>query len=875
MTKKFYESIDLKGNDVDDVQSLQLVQDATADDHAVRKLQSETIAALAVQAKIVSTAAQSSGDTSFSSDYVKTALATKQPNLEIDSSSTAYLEIVDGYKVKLKDLGILSTHKKPGVTSLAAFISGVTFNNDGTITSGSDVLDAMTFIFMEDAVLPQERSFIYLGTNNGTADDFVSFSVDYNSQEIRSFFSSTGTGLVYDAGTGQYSLDFGNGLSALGAHTMPIDQAEFTTVTGSTVLAILKALEAYTAQVDADAGSGEANLSSRIDNLSGVTGSSMGTFTGNVLSDNLDIKELIQELEDALAASTLDRAAIRSEVVGTNATLQGNIDAEALLRTSGDVTISTNLSSETSSRIAADSALTLGLSSEASSRVSGDDALDLRLDTVEGDATVTGSVLWAKDQAITTAAATASAALTSETNRATTAEAALGLKIDNLQVGDIRYIGNVSTSGVLSLRSEQIAVESPTSRHGLNLKDVYGVAGEMFVCVVDQTLTFDDASTIVLENGDRLMLINDVTAGDMTAADFNVVQSDSSALSVANLDASRIEKTVGGHLDIVADSVTRVQLSAAVEADIDDRQSLTSNNNITTEQDSHFYTSSAVGAQQNVYWKRSQVATGALTGTVRTVLAELMVSTSGSGNPVAPSYANGMTCAAHYQGSCTDFSVVQSGANFESNASASSVIQATGLWARADAEQLGTNIGLTAIADGAASSNVGGVFFSGTTGTGKDRGMIAAVSSNDVLVYSGIRASDPFPYNDICVVADAKYAPTGTKAIYSYGDVKLDTGKVEVADAPSTDLGVMRLADVKNLEKCYSFDLADGVDKVISCTLDLDKCIIQAFHADQDNVELSITRDDSNSELTVRATGQTLTGVRLLVRQLSCAVTSV
>ncbi|MGI9460079.1 MAG: hypothetical protein ACR2NF_08790, partial [Pirellulales bacterium] len=74
MSKKFYESIDLKGNDVDDVQSLQLSQDATADDHAVRKLQAETISALAVQAKIVSSAAQSSADTSFSSDYVKTAL---------------------------------------------------------------------------------------------------------------------------------------------------------------------------------------------------------------------------------------------------------------------------------------------------------------------------------------------------------------------------------------------------------------------------------------------------------------------------------------------------------------------------------------------------------------------------------------------------------------------------------------------------------------------------------------------------------------------------------------------------------------------------------------------------------------------------------
>lgn len=875
MTKKFYESIDLKGNDVDDVQSLQLTQDATADDQAVRKLQSETISALAVQAKIVSSAAQSSSDTYFSSDYTKTALDTKQPNMEIASGSTAYLEIVDGHKIKLKDLGILSTHKKAGINSLAAFISSVTFNNDGTITSGSDVLDAMTFIFLDDAAVPQERSFIYLGTNNGNADDFVSFSVDYNSQEIRSFFTATGTGLSYDAGTGQYSIDFGNGISSLGAHTLPIDPNEFSQVTGSTILAILKAIEAYVAQVDSDAGAGESQISQRIDNLTGVSGSHMGVFSGSVLSDNLHLKDLLQLVETALMAGTADRAAIRSEVAGTNATLQSNIDNESSLRAAGDTSLTAALSSETSLRTAADSALASDISSESTSRTAGDDALDLRLAVVEGDSSTSGSVLWAKETAKSESISFIMPAIGSETFRAVQAEAALDLKIDNLQVGDIKYIGNISGSGVVSMRAEQIAVESPTSRNGLDFKDVYAVAGEVFVCIVDQSVVFSDSSELVLQNGDRLMAVSDVTAGSMSASDWNVVQADSSALSVANLDAARIEKTVGGHLDIVADSIGRTQLSASVEADIDDRQSLTTSNNIVTEQDTHFYTSAAVDAQQNVYWKRTQASSSALTGTVRTILAELMVGTSGSGNALAPSYANGMTCAAHYQGSCQDLSVVQSGANFESNATASSAIQATGLWARADQDQLGINIGVTAIAEGAATSNVGGVFYSGDTGTGKDRAIVASIASMDVLIYSATRTADPFPYDDICVVADAKYAPAGAKALYSYGDVKLDSGKVEVADAPSTDLGVMRLADVKELEKVFEFNLTDGVDKVISCDMDLDKCIIQAFHADQDNVELSITRDNSGKELTVRATGQSLNGVRLLVRELSCDVSSV
>jgi hypothetical protein len=609
--------------------------------------------------------------------------------------------------------------------------------------------------------------------------------------------------------------------------------------------------------------------------MSGVTGNHMGSFAGSILSDNASLKTLIQECETELQAGVSDRGAIRTEVAGSVATLTGDISQEAIVRSTTDNVLFSSIATEASLWRSANSQQTSSLNGEANTRQTADDALSARLDTVEGGVGVAGSIEKAKADAIASANATAAAALSAENSRAVLAEAALDLKVDNLAVGDIKYIANIAGSQVLSMRAAQIAVESPSSRNGLNFKDVYANAGEIFVCTVSQTVVFGDSSSLVLENGDRLLCVEDVTAGTMSASDWNVVPADETALSVANLDSSRIEKTVGGHLDIVANSIGRDQLSASIEADIDDRQSLTSNNSIVSEQDTHFYTSAQTGAQQNVYWKRNQISSQALTGTARAVLAELYVASNGSGNPVAPSYANGMTCSAHYNGSCTDFSVVQSGANFESNAAPGSAIQATGLWARADAPQLGTNIGMTAIADGAASSNVGGVFFSGTTGTGKDRGMIAAVADMDVLVYSGTRAADPFPFNDICVTADAKYAPPGTKAIYSYGDVKLDSGKVEVADAPTTDLGVMRLADVKGVEKCYEFALADGVAKSITCNLDLTKCLVQAFHADQDNVELEITRDNANSLLVVKATGQNLSGVRLLVRELSCDVSYV
>lgn len=874
MTKMFYEPINLKDNDILEVLKVQLVQDAAGDDEAVRKLQAETIAALAVQAKIIANVAQVTSDTFFSSDYTTTALATKQPNMSIDPSSTAYLEIVDGSKIKLKDLGILSTHKHPGCTSLASYISLITFNGNGTITDGGDTLDAMTFIFLEDATLPSERSFIYLGTNNGDASDFVSFNVDYNTQEIRTFFSATGTGLAYDTGTGIFSLSFGNSAGELGAHSIPVNPAEFSVVTGSTILALLKAMETYISNVDAAATGGAATIDTRLSTLSGVAGNSMGTFNGSILTDNLAIKPLIQEIETALAAGTVDRAAIRSEFASADSVLSAAITTEASVRNSADITLTQALATETATRTSMGLVLNSGLSSEANTRELADTALDARLATVEGSAVTVGSIAKAQADAIAAGESYTDAEVLIEKSRAVLAEAVINTKVDNLAVGDIKYIGNIDASSVISMRAAQIAVESPSSRNGLDFQDVYAVAGEVFVAVVDQTITFDDSSTLVVQNGDRLMCVEDATAGSLTASDWNVVQSDASAITVANINGDRIEQDLNGFLDITADAVTRTHLAADVEADIDDRQSLTTSNTITSPTDTHFYTSTDFGAQQNVYWKRTQAGSNALTGTVRTSLAELFINSNGSGNPYAPSYAHTTTHSATYQGSSTDLSLVLAGANFEANAKAGTAIHATGLYARADQDQLGYNIGATMVADNGSTSNVGAFAFSGTEGTGKDRGIVAAVADYDILVYSGLRAADPFPYNDICVVADAKYAPAGTKALYAHGDVKLDSGKVEITEAPTTETGAIRLADIKAVEKCYEMDLTDGVTKTFSCPLDLNKCIIQTTH-NNDSAEVRITRDAIANEITVTAFGDSLTDVRILVQQLSCDVTSV
>ena len=219
----------LNGNKILQVGQVEIIADAAGANDATRKSQVESISAAAVQSGLVNSNASASNTTTFTSQYTKDALATKQPNMSIDPASTSYLEIVDGSKIKLKDLGITSTYRDTVQTSLAGFISAATFNGNGTITINGEVLDKMTFIFLTNAVLPQDRTFVYLGTNNGDATDFVAFGVNYNASEIRSFFNSTGTGILFDTNTGVFSLDIGTTASELGGQTIP-HGATFTTI---------------------------------------------------------------------------------------------------------------------------------------------------------------------------------------------------------------------------------------------------------------------------------------------------------------------------------------------------------------------------------------------------------------------------------------------------------------------------------------------------------------------------------------------------------------------------------------------------------------------------------------------------------------------
>ena len=291
----------MHGADILDVGAVQINKDAELSVEVVRKSQAESIAATAVQAALVSGAA--SATTAFTSEHTQTLLDAKQDGLSVDAQ---YFSLINN-TLSLKDLGIVKPHKDVTHATLAEFIADAVFNGDGTLTIGGEILDRMTFIFLDSAVLPSEKAYVYLGTNNSDASDFVSFSVDYNQGAIRSFFSGTGVGLSYSVGAGQYSLDFGTGADKLGAQTIPVDAAEFAEVTGSTVLAILKAIESKVLQVRTDSSNARTVINDRLSALVGVTGDHLGVFTGSIFADNQSIKQILQACETQLCKPMTDR----------------------------------------------------------------------------------------------------------------------------------------------------------------------------------------------------------------------------------------------------------------------------------------------------------------------------------------------------------------------------------------------------------------------------------------------------------------------------------------------------------------------------------------------------------------------------------------
>ena len=429
MAKQIFRSQDLNGQSISEVNSIELLNDASQASEAVRLSQSQQISADAVQAKLVSDASNASTDTAFTSTTMAGFLSGKQDNMEIEASSAAYLEITDGYKIKVKQLLISDVEVDETYGTLASYIAGV-----------SPTKQQGDVVILNAAIDNQERSWIKTGAASQGTDGYTRLQTDYNVSSIRAMFAA-GSYMNYSASTGQFSVDLGTASYELGAHNLPVNPSEFNTVSGTNILDIAKALESLVSTGQQTQQQETQTVDTRISSCTGVSGSNLGSFGGRFSNDST-IKAVLQETEVELANSEAANTTLRQDMNTADATLQSNIDAANTSRISGDAGV-------TSASIARDNTLQANidtvdaaLTSEAVSRLSADSALDSRLDIVEGSSTTTGSI--AKAQADAQLFATASVA--SEANSRAIADALLQSQID--AIGDaVHYKGRILSDG--------------------------------------------------------------------------------------------------------------------------------------------------------------------------------------------------------------------------------------------------------------------------------------------------------------------------------------------------------------------------------------------------------------------------------------------
>jgi hypothetical protein len=851
--KQHYRGNAFGNKDLTNAKSLQLTEDATAADKAVRKSQAETISADAVQEKLVSNSAHATVDTAFTSQSLVSFLGAKQDNMSIHASSSALLSIVNGTEIKVSQLLI----NEPFIDEVSATLA------DYLVANPSNGLEKGDVLFLTSATTNQERSWMHKGTSNGDATDYIKLVTDYNQASIRAMLSAGDTYIGFDQGSGQISLNRGINAGQLGAQTLPADATQFSVVSGSTVETLLIALENLIVQVDTSANNGSATTNTRLDTLSGVTGNSLETFNGSTFSSNQNVKQILQQSEAKHENADADRSAIRGEVATTEATLASSVlteknralgaeASEASTRQFADNVLQANINSTVSA-----------ISSEASTRYSADVTMSDRLDVVENDSSVVGSIEHAKADAL----AYTDNKVALEATARQEQDAVLNLKINNLAEGDITFVGELLADGTISVRSERIA--SGDTRNGQALVGIDLAAGETFIAKVNLSLTYTDSSVVDYEAGDKIMLIDDVASGNLVEAKVNAVPANVTGLSLINIGSSTIEIDGSGHIRVIADSITRNELAPEVEADIDDKRSLTADNAMTSNADTHIVTDTTTGAAQNMYYKRTSNTSDALTGTKRTQLAELYVGSNGSANPLAPNFAHTGTWSTHYTGTSTDMSMAVGGGNFEANVvNPNSAVFATGVYALAQSQQLGINSAVTGVAQNAGISNIGITGFGKAGGIGKDRGGVFALSDLEFLSYAGYRAVTPVSYPDVALLADAGTSATG-KALVAIGDSIFEGGTVTVPSA-TTDVTAVNLGDIKAKEFKSTENISAESFVTINHNLN-SEFIIPALWLDGELVtsNFDVEMTSANSMTIHNDLAQAVTGLKVLIMKLS------
>ena len=850
--KNHYRGNDFNNQELKDAKSLQLNQDATSSDEAVRKAQAETLSAQAAQDILVEASVNASSSTAFTSQSLVGFLAAKQDNMSIEGGSTGYLEIVNGTEIKVKQLLVSSVTVDTVDSTLAAWL----------VSNPSHDLEEGDVLILTSATDNQQRSWIHNGASTSTVADFTRLQTDYNEASIRAMFS-VGSYLNYDVNSGLISIDRGNNAGQLGAHTLDVDTNEFSVITGSTTLAILKALESFIVQVDASATGGATTIDTRLTNLSGVTGNSLETFNGSTFTDNQNIKQVLQQSENKHEAADADRAAIRSEVSATESALEASINTEKLRALSAEA-------SESSARQSADNTLqsninttNTNLTAEETRALAAEQGLDDRLDVIESlDTSLVGSIA----HGVAEAESYTDSKLALEATVRASVDAGLQSQIDALN-GAFIYRGYVGADGRI------VHVDTNNLNHNLLFKDVAVEEGDMYKVNADITITFDDASELEVFAGDSLLAIGSSVVGSANATKFHVGDNTEAAdiLREGELESGYLRRQ-SGTIEIIADSLDRAKLHPDVETDIDNKVlkagdemtgALFINKEVTGG------TGYVGGYDYAAYVKQKSVDTDSLTDTQRALLVENLVYTNGSGNPFDLDYANAITSASHYSGSSNTMSVATVGVNGEANVtSPSAAVYATGSYASATSSQLGVNTGGTFVAQNAATSNLGVFSFSDTAGAANNRAAYFALSTDaiDFDSYRVARVANPLPVQDAALVLDDY---TGAKhALYVNGKSEF-AGKVIVPSA-TADNEAINLGDVKSKEFTGSFTLGASTNWVVNHNLGTKKLILSLWYEDEEVTgSFDIERTSNNSITVYNATTETLTGVEVCIYALS------
>ena len=793
--KQHYRGSDFNNKELKDAKSLQLNQDASSADEAVRLSQSEAIAAQAAQDILISLPSEANNETVITSAAMVGLLGNKQDNMEIDSSSTAYLQIIDGYKIKATQLLITDVEVDESYSTLESFLSGT-----APTKQQGDV------IILTAATDNQERSWIKTGSAAQDASGYTRLQTDYNVVSIRAMFT-VGQYMTYSPASGQFGLDLGTSLGKLGAQTIPIDQNLFTSVTGSNILDIAKSLESLILNGQTASTQATTAVDNRFSSCSGVTGSDLGNFGGRFTNES-SIKDVLVEAEQDLTDSQSDRAAIRSEFAAADAGLQGNINAEISARISA-------VSSEASSRIANDNALSnsiattnSNLSSETTRATSAENALDGRLDIVEGGTGVNGSIAKAQSDA----QAFASNAVSNEAVSRQAADAVLQSQIDAI-ADAFQYKGNLDADG----RIDHIDITD--ANHNKLFENASFEKGDMYKMNADLTITFTGGSSLSVNTGDSLVVLTPCPAGTCAASDFHKWDNSESAdlLRQGELDSTHLER-VGGSIRIKADSLGREKLAADVEADIDSKLEKAGGvmagalkiDKVVLDNEGY-----SGGYDFAAHVKQKSIDTDSLTDTQRALLVENEVYTNGSGNPLDLDYANATTSASHYKGGSNNMTVATVGTHSEGSVTSSSAaVYATGAYGVATSPQLGVNSGGTFVAQNAATSNLGVFAFSDTAGALNNRAAYFALApdSLDLDGYRVARVASPLPVQDAALVVD-DYAGT-SHALYVNGKSEF-VGKVIIPNS-AADNEAVAMGQIKATEFAVTVTVGANSNEVIN-----------------------------------------------------------